>query len=160
MNTTTVTSVQTIRFSSTAPPIGRGTEYKSDPEICQNCPDLKNVPGAKIIQKLSPGMCGRIIWNSAKISGTQSEAKKNTNCVKKPSNGSLVRPRNITGCATQYVGKARVAMQVGLTLACLNMKTGQSVVSETNALRVAFTFYSVFPFFSGNIKTRLQLVCL
>ena len=23
---------------------------------------------------------------------------------------------------TQYVGKARVAMQVGLTLACLNMK--------------------------------------
>ena len=98
-------------------------EYKSDPEICRNCPDLNQCTQSKNHTKVIT----QHVWADYL---EQCEEIRHTIGRKEEYQLRKETIERVFGTAkehhgmryTQYVGKARVAMQIGLTLACLNMK--------------------------------------
>lgn len=98
-------------------------EYKSDPNICAHCPYLKQCTQSKNHTKVIM----RHIWEEYM---EQCEDIRHTKGRKDEYNKRKETIERIFGTAkeyhgmryTQFIGKARVAMQVGLTFACMNMK--------------------------------------
>jgi hypothetical protein len=123
-------------------------EYKSDPEICQNCPDLKKCTQSKNHTKVVT----RHVWADYL---EQCEDIRHTTGRKEEYQRRKETIERIFGSAkehhgmryTQYVGKARVAMQVGLTLACLNMKKLANLLYRKRMrLGLPSRFILFFPF--------------
>lgn len=98
-------------------------EYKSNPDSCKNCPDLKRCTQSENHTKIVT----RHIWANyletceeiRHTLGRKEEYQKRKETIERVF-GTAKEHHGMR--YTQYFGKARVAMQVGLTLACLNMK--------------------------------------
>lgn len=98
-------------------------EYKSNPEICKNCIDLNRCTQSRNHTKVVT----RHVWANYI---EQCEDIRHTIGRKEEYKMRKETIERVFGTAkehhgmryTQYVGKARVAMHIGLTLACLNMK--------------------------------------
>lgn len=98
-------------------------EYKSDPGICESCPYLSQCTQSKNHQKLVT----RHIWQDYM---DRCEDIRHTTGMKDVYDKRKETIERIFGVAkenhcmryTQQRGKAKMAMKVGLTFACLNMK--------------------------------------
>ena len=128
--------------------LGGYREYKSDPEICQNCPDLKKCTRSKNHTKVVT----RHVWadyleqcdDIRHTIGSKEEYQLRKETIERIF-GSAKEHHGMR--YTQYVGKARVAMQVGLTLACLNMKKLANLLYRKRMrLGLPSRFILFFPF--------------
>lgn len=117
-------------------------EYKSNPEICQSCPERNKCTHSKNCTKVVT----RHVWADYL---EQCEEIRFTIGRKEEYQLRKETIERVFGTAkehhgmryTQYIGKARVAMQVGLTLACLNMKKLAKLLYRK---RLYFSFPSIF----------------
>ena len=80
---------------------------------------LGNAPTTRAMSRGLPGMCGKSIWRWWMISAIPTGTGKSTQIIErifgtaKEQHGSRY---------TQYIGRARMEMKVGLTFACMNLK--------------------------------------
>lgn len=106
-------------------------EYKSDPKICAVCPHLAKCTESKKHQKVVT----RHIW--AEYMETVEDIR-HTYGMKELYNKRKETIERVFGTAkehhamryTQQVGKEKMAMKVGLTFACLNMKKLANILSR------------------------------
>ena len=98
-------------------------EYKSDPHICRDCPYLMQCTRSKNHTKVIT----RHVWADymdiceeiRHTFGRKEQYKKRKETIER----DFGTAKEYHGMRyTQYIGKARVAMQVGLTFACMNLK--------------------------------------
>ena len=124
-------------------------EYKSDPGICESCPYLSQCTQSKNHQKLVT----RHIWQDYMYI---CEDIRHTTGMKEVYDKRKETIERIFGVAkenhcmryTQQRGKAKMAMKVGLTFACLNMKKLAKILTRRG--KKYADFLSVFFFLSPN----------
>ena len=124
-------------------------EYKSDPSICESCPYLSKCTQSKNHQKLVT----RHIWQDYM---DRCEDIRHTTGMKDLYDLRKETIERIFGVAkenhcmryTQQRGKAKMAMKVGLTFACLNMKKLAKILTRRG--KKYADFLSVFFFLRPN----------
>ena len=118
-------------------------EYKSDPGICESCPDLSQCTQSQNHQKLVT----RHIWQDYM---DRCEDIRHTTGMKDVYDKRKETIERIFGVAkenhcmryTRQRGKAKMAMKVGLTFACLNMKKLAKIL--TRRCKKYADFLSIF----------------
>lgn len=106
-------------------------EYKSDPRICENCPHLAQCTESKNHQKVVT----RHIWQDYMEMAEDIRCTIGTKQIYDQRKETIER---VFGTAkehhamryTQQVGKEKMAMKVGLTFACMNMKKLANILSK------------------------------
>ena len=124
-------------------------EYKSDPSICESCPYLSKCTQSRNHQKLVT----RHIWQDYM---DRCEDIRHTTGMKDLYDLRKETIERIFGVAkenhcmryTQQRGKAKMAMKVGLTFACLNMKKLAKILTRRG--KKYADFLSVFFFLRPN----------
>lgn len=106
-------------------------EYKSDPRICENCPHLAQCTESKNHQKLVT----RHVWQDYMELAEDIRCTIGMKAIYDQRKETIER---VFGTAkehhamryTQQIGKEKMAMKVGLTFACMNMKKLANILSK------------------------------
>lgn len=119
-------------------------EYKSDPNECCNCPHLAQCTESKNHVKVVT----RHIWQDYIDQCEEYRFDIDNRALYEKRKETIERifgsaKENHSMRYTQYIGKARMQMKVGLTFACMNMKKLAMMLERTGRLKgISLTFFA------------------